>query len=188
MSNDNKILWTKLPEREINGIPHQLRVLKFDPSNVPNIFNFKTRQRNHSISIERIFPLRDDGVCACGCGQKLPSRRKRWATDDCQNYAVAVRFIIAGSTSTIARYLRLYYGWNCFECGCQDKGHDMGHNGVVSWIKIDHIIPVKHGGGACWLSNYQLLCHDCHVSKTKKDFNWKQFKKEQNKQLKLIAE
>lgn len=54
-----------------------------------------------------------------------------------------------------------------------DKGHDMGANGIVAWIKVDHVVPVKLGGGACWLSNYQLLCHDCHVGKTNTDFGWK---------------
>lgn len=173
MNEIEKILWYKLPEKELKCQPYERRVLEFDPSNIPTVYEFKPFQRSHSIPIDRIFPLRDDGICACGCGQSLPKNRKRWATQECQLYAVSVRFILAGSTATISRYLRIYYGWNCSKCGCEDKGHDMGCNGIVSWIKVDHIIPVKHGGGACWLSNYQLLCHDCHVGKTNKDFNWK---------------
>lgn len=187
MIEQSEILFSKLPEKELNCEPYKKRVLQFDPSNIPNVFEFKPFKRTHSISIHHIFPIRQDGICACGCENKVPHGRKRWATNDCQNYAVAVRFILAGSTATIARYMRLYYGWNCSKCGCNDKGHNMGYNGVVSWIKIDHIIPVKNGGGACWLSNYQLLCHDCHVGKTNKDFGWKEKKKDNDQQLKLIA-
>lgn len=48
---------------------------------------------------------------------------------------------------------------------------------TVSPLKVDHIFPVKLGGGGGWLSNYQLLCHKCHVEKTNEDFGWKQPKK-----------
>jgi 5-methylcytosine-specific restriction endonuclease McrA len=166
MNTKHEILWGKLPEKEIDCEPYRLRVLRFDPINLPNVFTPKPYSRHQCISVEDIFPKRYDKKCACGCNKRLEGRQIRWATEDCSNYAVAVRFIVAGSTATIARYLRLYYGWKCSKCGCEDKGHDFGMNGIVSWIKIDHIIPVKHGGGACWLSNYQLLCHDCHVGES----------------------
>jgi 5-methylcytosine-specific restriction endonuclease McrA len=153
-------------------LDYQKRVLQFDPSNVPNQFMPKPYKRHQFVSIGNLFPD-IDGLCSCGCGKELTGRRSRWATNDCQNYAVAVRFILAGHTNTIKRYMRLYYGWKCSQCGCSDKGHEMGANGTVAWIKIDHIVPVKHGGGACWLSNYQLLCHDCHTGKTNNDFGWR---------------
>lgn len=166
------ILWGKLPDRELDCKDHIKRVLMFDPVNIPSLFDVRPFQRHQPVSVLQLFPV-NGNVCGCGCGQEVKKPRRRWATDECESFAVNVRFIVAGSTSTIASFMRRYYGWNCFQCGCNDKGHDMGANGCVSWIKIDHIIPVKHGGGACWLSNYQLLCHDCHVGKTNKDFNWK---------------
>lgn len=169
----NKILWSKLPDKEIKLLSYQLRVLQFDPSNAINVFSPRPFQRSQNIGVGQLFP-NIDGLCACGCGKEIKKPRRRWATDECSFYTVAVRNIIAGASSTISFYLSKYYGWKCFNCGCKDKGHDMGANGVVAWIKVDHIIPVKLGGGACWLSNYQLLCHDCHVNKTNKDFNWKQ--------------
>lgn len=168
----NEILWAKLPAKEVNCKPHMKRVFEYDPINAPTLFTPRPFSRQQWVSTYDLFP-EVKGICACGCGVELSGRRKRWATEDCSNFAVAVRFIIAGAGSTIQSYLRKYYGWNCFQCGCEDKGHKMGYNGSVSWIKVDHIIPVKLGGGACWLSNYQLLCHDCHVGKTNKDFNWK---------------
>ncbi len=173
---DTEILWNKLPTKEINCKPYQKRVLEFDPANVPNLFKIKSYHRHQNVSILQLFPK--IVLCACGCGREVIGNRRRWATDECQSFAVAVRFIIYGAADSIAKYLRLYYGWRCCRCNCEDKGHDMGRNGCVSWIKVDHIIPVKLGGGACWLSNYQLLCHDCHVNKTNIDFNWKQTKNE----------
>lgn len=168
----NEILWSKLPDKEIDCKPYQLRVLQFDPINVPNLFSPKPYSRTQNVSILDLFP-KNGKICGCGCGQEITGRKSRWATEDCQSYAVAVRFIIYGAGHTIKWYLRKYHGWVCQKCGGNDKGHEMGANGTVAWIKIDHIIPVKLGGGACWLSNYQLLCHDCHVGKTNKDFNWK---------------
>lgn len=166
------MLWQKLPDKEIDCKEYQKRVLEYDPSNVPNLFTPRPFQRHQPISILDLFP-KVGNVCGCGCGVKLNGRKTRWATEDCQSYTGAVTMIIAGRSETIQHYLRRYYGWICAKCGCEDKGHEMGKNGTVAWIKVDHIIPVKLGGGACWLSNYQLLCHDCHVGKTNKDFNWK---------------
>lgn len=166
------MLWEKLPIKEIKDCkPYQLRVLQFDPSEISKWPHFKPYNRSQFVGMEHIFPP-NGNICGCGCGKIITGRRTRWATEECQNYAVAVRFILAGSQATIKTYIRKYHGWVCSICGGGDKGHEMGANGTVAWIKIDHIIPVKLGGGACWLSNYQLLCHDCHVPKTNKDFNW----------------
>lgn len=167
-----EILWQKLPKKELDCEPYRKRVLMFDPINLPNLFKPNPYKRFQHVDITILFPS-EGGLCACGCKQVVHKPRYRWATDECQYFAVAIRRIVYGAQDTIASYLRLYYGWECSRCGCNDKGHDYGANGVVAWIKVDHIIPVKLGGGACWLSNYQLLCHDCHVGKTNDDFNWK---------------
>lgn len=164
-------LWEILPLKNIDAPSWRLRVLFFNPSQVPALYNVKPYNRHQIVSMKQLWP-KISNLCGCGCGKKVVKPRSRWATDECEKFAVAVRFIIAGHTGTISSYMRLYHGWVCSKCSCNDKGHDMGANGIVSWIKIDHIIPVKLGGGGCWLSNYQLLCHDCHVPKTKKDFNW----------------
>lgn len=166
------MLWSKLEEKDIDCSEWEKRILFFDPTNIPNVYDVRPFQRHQPLSMYQLWP-KLDGICGCGCGRELTGRRTRWATDECEKFAVAIRFIVAGYFDTIKKYLRLYHGWECKNCGCQDKGHNMGKNGVVAWIKIDHIIPVKLGGGACWLSNYQLICHDCHVGKTNKDFNWK---------------
>lgn len=152
------------------NMPHQKRVMFFDPTFVfENVKKFDAYRRHQNISVYDIFPQIEKDKCACGCGVKLTGRQKRWASDCCSRYALAVREILYGTLPTIQRYMRLYYGWNCFECGCEDKGKKHGSY-EISDFQIDHIIPVKLGGGACWLSNYQILCTACHVRKTNKDF------------------
>jgi hypothetical protein len=167
------MLWNKLPEKILDCKDYQKRVLNFDPVNVPNQYVVRPYQRYQYVSVVQLFP-KVGNVCGCGCGVELTGRQRRWATEDCQSYAVAVWGIIAGRFDTMQRYMRKYHGWVCSECGCRDKGKEAGANGTISDLQIDHIIPVKLGGGGCWLSNYQILCSACHVSKTNKDFNWNQ--------------
>jgi len=109
-----------------------------------------------------MFPDRKDGYCSCGCGAALVGRRRRWATNECTKFALGVWAIIDGQVGTFEYYVGKYNGKKC--AGCRSRRQ----------LKVDHIVPVKHGGGGCWLSNFQLLCHACHVIKTNKDFGWKQ--------------
>ncbi|QNF35851.1 HNH endonuclease [Adhaeribacter swui] len=109
-----------------------------------------------------MFPNYQNGQCSCGCGAALLGRRKRWATDDCSQFALAVWAIIDGQVGKFEYFVAKYNGRKCAVCRSRRD------------LKVDHIVPVKHGGGGCWLSNYQLLCHSCHVQKTNKDFGWKQ--------------
>ncbi|RDC63951.1 HNH endonuclease [Adhaeribacter pallidiroseus] len=109
-----------------------------------------------------MFPDYQNGICSCGCGQALWGRRKRWASDDCTAFALAIWAIIDGQVGKFEYFVTKYNSKKCAVCG--SRRH----------LKVDHIVPVKHGGGGCWLSNYQLLCHSCHVIKTNKDFGWKQ--------------
>jgi hypothetical protein len=144
------------------------RVVFFDPTDFYSRVKLDNYKRFPPVSITQIFP-KTKGICGCGCNEKLTHRRTRWATDECCNYAQAVWGIISGRPETIAFYLRRYYGDKCFRCDCTTD------------LKVDHIIPVKHGGGGGWLSNYQFLCHSCHVQKTNEDFGWKRNEREQLK-------
>lgn len=143
----------------------QKKVIFYDPSIFYSTHIINHFERFPTVSITSIFP-KNKGVCGCGCNAKLDGRRTRWATDDCMNFAQAVWAIISGQVQTISFYLRRYYGDKCFRCDCTTD------------LKVDHIIPVKHGGGGGWLSNYQFLCHSCHVKKTNEDFGWKRNERE----------
>ncbi|MGI4749722.1 MAG: HNH endonuclease [Janthinobacterium lividum] len=110
-----------------------------------------------------MFPSQSDKSCSCGCGRALTGRRTRWATQPCAAFATAVWEIIDGRQATIRKFVTLYNGgWKCAVCNSGKK------------VKLDHVVPIKFGGGGCWLNNYQLLCHNCHVKKTNLDFGWKQ--------------
>lgn len=159
-------MFDPLPFKELELSEHMRRVMFFDPREMLTRVKINHSSRNPSFSVIDAFPS-NGNLCSCGCGRELMGRRKRWATEDCHNFADTIQQIFMCYPAVIGKYLRKYYGWKCKECECEDKVH-----GEVSWIKVDHIIPVKHGGGGGWLSNYQLLCHDCHVEKTKQDFGW----------------
>jgi len=147
------------------------KVLFFDPIDIyDRIANLvDPHERILSISVGEMFPD-IKGYCACGCGVKLTGRRRRWASNVCGTFAFDIRSIICNTYQRASFYIEMYFGICCIKCG---------GNGV----QLDHIFPVKHGGGGSWLSNYQFLCNRCHRTKTNKDFNWKG---ESHGQLKLI--
>lgn len=105
--------------------------------------------------LQDIFPS-IQGECACGCGQELTGRRRRWASDECRELAATHFFIIKGHTDTIRSHLFEIDGGRCRNCG----------NYCDSW-QADHIIEVREGGGGCGLENFQTLCEKCHKEKTK---------------------
>ena len=165
-----------LPYKEYKGISDlEKRVLLFDPSEIYASKHFdkwvKPFKRRNNVSISLAFPSREDKTCSCGCGEKLTGRRTRWATDECRKFAYTVAAIIAGDNDIIRKYLRLYLGyWACCSCGATDIWKEQKNGLIVDCIHVDHIVPVKKGGGGCWLSNYQLLCEDpCHKEKTRNE-------------------
>lgn len=148
------------PER-IEYWENRLRLIFFDPSQVYAraeglIDPFKRTQGKLESKI--LFPLRSDGICRCGC-ERQTKEKHLWYSQACQNFAYRVYGIISYGTAEIKHLIQLYYGKKCTNCD-------------NDWCDIDHIIPVKHGGGGCWLSNFMPLCKSCHKIKTKKDFNW----------------
>src|SRR5690606_35013965 len=126
-----------------------------------------------------IFPTVKTGICACGCGGVLSGRRRRWATDECQRFALMVHQIISGDTDIIRRLFREVFGEErCVTCGKSDneiprkeyhpeREQDLAKRTklwnkeireMANKIHVEHIVPVHKGGGGCWLGNYQLMC------------------------------
>ena len=110
------------------------------------------------ISITDLFPITGTAICACGCGQALTGRRRRWATSECNRFACAVFWILKGDRDTIARYLEAQHGHACKHCGIMYES-----------LEVDHVLAVKLGGGGRWLDNYQFLCKNCHKAKSRVD-------------------
>jgi 5-methylcytosine-specific restriction endonuclease McrA len=167
------------------------RALFFDPTDVYSRLHtfFNPFQRNNPISINAIFLQGDKNLCSCGCGVALTGRRTSWANEECALYASYVREVFYCRPDWIYSLLSLYSGEVCTECGrTADEVYNQdiknSTNTNTSALKVDHIHPVKLGGGGSWLPNYQLLCHKCHVPKTCEDFGWKQ--KQPNSQLPLL--
>ncbi len=107
------------------------------------------------LKLSALYPIRKDGLCACGCGRELEGRKKRWATGECQENAVITFLIVKGDTSLIRKKLFELEKGYCRECGVHSN----------QWC-ADHIKPVFLGGSACGIDNFQTLCEDCHKVKT----------------------
>jgi len=150
---------------ELNPIPK--RVLQYNPTplyeriNEANLLNpFK---RQCTVSMTFLFK-NENNKCACGCGAELSGRRKRWATNDCSNFALAIFYIISGRVDSLRFYRSRFIGGLCCEiCGISE---------FTEPLELDHLHPVAFGGGGGWLSNYQFKCKPCHRVKTNKDFGF----------------
>ena len=114
----------------------------------------KRTERYQNISMNLLFPKRNDGICCCGCGMALAGRRTRYATDDCQRYCESVWGIISGHMGYISGYVMGMYNNKCAKC---EETCD---------LEIDHEVEVCDGGARGWLSNYRPLCKSCHREKT----------------------
>jgi 5-methylcytosine-specific restriction endonuclease McrA len=117
------------------------------------ISNFRRYQVG--LKLIDLFPERLDGLCACGCNNKLIGRKKRWASESCLSKALNIFLIIKGDSYTIRQEVFERDNGYCQKCGVYS----------TDW-NADHIIPVFLGGSACGLDNFQTLCVDCHKCKT----------------------
>ncbi len=160
-----KINYSKTPRIK----DFQKRVLELDPSEIYKRIIVDRYVRIQSIPMSDFFP-KINGICGCGCGEKLQGRRTRWFSDECQYFAVAVQGIINGHPDYVSTYLSLINpDWACCNCGVMNIYKEYKNGLAVNAIHKDHIVAVKNGGGGCWLDNYQLLCDTCHSNKTKQD-------------------
>jgi hypothetical protein len=140
------------------SLKYQDRVLRFNPKLIMEQINIKHTERKQKIQNILLFPSQNN-KCSCGCDTILPPRHRRWAKNDCMLFARDVGLILYGKTPLIKTYLSFVLKNECARCKTKKVK-----------LYLDHIIPVKKGGGSCWLSNYQYLCFKCHVIKTKEDF------------------
>lgn len=110
------------------------------------------------LAVKDVFPLRDDGLCACGCGAQLQGKQKRWSSKKCSKAAVLEFRIQKGDVKHIRKALLKRDKAVC-AC-CKEK--------VERW-EADHVLAVVNGGGGCSLDGYRTLCVACHREKTKGD-------------------
>lgn len=176
---EDKILESRKPLMDIdlskvNKRYH--RVISFDPTEVYRRIDslIKPNKRTQFVPMDRLFPIIEGNTCDCGCGKELTGRRKRWASDECRRFVEHVYFVITGKSNVIGNILYAIYGWKCCECNRDSMDINRpNEKDVRTSIEIEHTLPVKHGGGGSWLSNYKLMCFECHRHKTNKDFGFK---------------
>lgn len=106
------------------------------------------------LTLATLYPALE-GECACGCGEVLANKRRKWYSDQCREAAYINFAIVKGDTSVIRQQL---YSLDEGACRCCGQITD-------DW-EADHIMSVFEGGGACSLSNLQTLCKDCHQEKS----------------------
>jgi hypothetical protein len=158
-----------LPDREVAATGYMKRVMFFDPTpiyeRVKDSINPFNRYNWENVNFTNLFPETADRKCACGCGGDIPKGRSRWATNECQFFAIGVWNVLGGRQDFIRELFKAYYGNQlCMSCG------------EKKWNDLDHVFPVSKGGGGCWLSNFQGLCKKCHKEKTRQDFSWVKLK------------
>jgi 5-methylcytosine-specific restriction endonuclease McrA len=105
--------------------------------------------------MEHLFPTKTDNTCACGCGNVLSGKKKKWYSKECMHNSLIRFLIIKGDIQVIRNELFKIDKGYCRSCG---QYHE-------DW-EADHILPVIRGGGGCTLDNFQTLCPECHKIKT----------------------
>lgn len=157
-----------LPKRNIPSMlsPALRRVFEYNPAELFKLINHKRIRnpyiRRQSINMIDIFPKKKT-YCNCGCGKKLTGKQRRWASEECIQFVSYIYSIVAGDSQVIRFIIGRYFGYKCVDCNCSQ---------FKCTLDLDHIYPVKWGGGMGWLSNYALRCKSCHRKKTNKDFGF----------------
>ena len=147
------------------------------------------------LKTNHVFPHRDDGKCDCGCGRTLPTIRRRWASDECHWAAQRMMSVLHSYGPVITDILARRDGQRCDHCAAEpeelvwseDWRERARQKRAQLKLEADHIVEVVDGGGGRDLSNFQLLCHPCHVKKTTKSRRVRALAKKQNLNLELEA-
>src|ERR1700759_1714927 len=104
----------QLPRKElILPFKYQERVLFLDPVEIYGkitVNPFNRRQSPVYIGMQVMFPKTTDKVCACGCGKKLPPKRRKGASDECSQFAAYIYVIVYEQAEVIRYYLKKYHG------------------------------------------------------------------------------
>lgn len=140
-------------------VSNQKSFFRTQSNNEIGVLNNYSRYQG-TLRIEDLYPSPKDGTCACGCGNKLTGRKRRWFSSECRVKSVRDYFIIKGDTQVIRNTLYQLDEGYCRHCGQLSD----------DW-EADHIFPVFLGGSACDITGFQTLCKECHKEKTRNDLN-----------------
>ena len=91
-------------------------------------------------------------------GYECPKRKKQWARRNNfhGNHNVRHREGDTNWRTKIKKQLMAQQPW-CWQCGSRTK------------LELDHVVPRRGRAEMDTISNVQLLCHECHRVKTRKE-------------------
>jgi len=159
--------------RDFDKLHEQMqKLVLYDPSEVyerlDKLKSINPFKRFNSIGMCFIFPPKGNGICSCGCGKQLTGRQSVWGGSICRRFPLNIQAVLSGH-SLLRSICTNIFSSDCVDCGISEWESKAVH-------ELDHICPVKLGGGCSWLNNYEFRCKTCHRKKTNKDFGFKEFK------------
>ncbi len=109
---------------------------------------------------------REKGLCICG----KPQGSKQLNLRKYCSYKCRDSYQDSWTTwSMIRDKLLTKRGRKCEKCGATPKDIKPTTLSVYDYFEVDHIKAIVNGGSETDESNLQVLCHPCHVKKTKID-------------------
>ncbi len=102
------------------------------------------------------------------CGRELSGRRRSYCSDKHSEY---YNFWFSWQRVRISIFNR--DRGTCQKCGKKplwfEKRTDLKEYHINNLGEVDHVVAIANGGDNWDLMNLQLLCHKCHIQKTRKD-------------------
>lgn len=107
----------------------------------------------------------EKGVCRV-CGNLIKKPFRKYCSTGC-----SIKYQECFKTWTGLRSRVLAKQDKCEKCGSEDR------------LEVDHKLAIMNGGGMWEEDNLQVLCHRCHLRKTKSDLYNKKYVKEGQKSV-----
>jgi hypothetical protein len=133
----------------------------------------RIRRFDTDLRVEDTLPPQPRGYCLCGCGRRLPPRKRKWAKPACQFKATQTYLIRKGDRDAIKDALRSRDLGKCTDCKQQVEKLSRYRDrdtGLIRWMVVEkirdwqahHVHAVSEGGINSDLDGYATLCLLCH--------------------------
>lgn len=123
-------------------------------------------RQSTKIDIPEIYVKNEEkGLCRV-CGKSIKKPFREYCSTKC-----SIKYQECFKTWTGLRDRVLIKQDKCEKCGSKDK------------LEIDHKLAIMNGGEMWEEDNLQVLCHRCHLRKTKSDLYNKKYVKEGQKSV-----
>jgi hypothetical protein len=141
--------------------------VRFDPVAMKRVFVNVQKRTNLPLPLRKVIVFRDDFTCQrCGKKAKIQDVREYhdWFRSPMGRELQLNAFYIVRKGIVSYPFVKVLRYENPYEDSTDVIFEYISSNG----FEVDHIIPVRRGGGDN-PKNLQLLCHDCHVEKSMED-------------------